>query len=80
MTEQERNEFIRRINKVSDKDKVNFFKTHFSDFETELEDEDFEIMIVQDETMTEKDNDVINYLEYHMISYDNSEILEMIRK
>ena len=55
-----------------------FFKKHFSDFVEELE-QGQEIMLVQDENLEDEDNEVINYLEYHCISYTNEEILKMIK-
>lgn len=57
---------------------TNFFKKHFSQFKEELE-QGAEIMLVQDETLEDEDNDVIDYLEYNCISYSNEEILEMIK-
>jgi len=75
---QQHQEILNRIKNITKSDITSFFKTHFSDFQEDLKDEDFEIMIVQDDTFEQKDQNVLDYLEYRMISYDNAEILEMI--
>jgi len=58
---------------------TNFFKKHFTEFKEELE-QGTEIMLVQDETLEDEDNEVIDYLEYNCISYSNEEILKMIEE
>lgn len=54
-----------------------FFKRHFSQFRDDIA-KGTEVMLVQDETLEDEDNEIIDYLEYNCISYSNEEILEML--
>ena len=54
-----------------------FFKKHFTDFRQEIKDGEL-IALVQDESLEDEDNEIIDYLEFNGISYSNEEILKML--
>lgn len=62
---------------MSTKRIIDFYKKYFTQVKDELNSEE-EIILVPDETFSNEDNEVINYLEMKNISFTNKEILEMI--